>query len=85
MPRTHTVIPAPIGPLTAVRQDEVLVALWMADPPDTAPLGARDDAGFADVGAQLAEYFAGERTVFDLPLAPAAPNGPGATAQEEPV
>ena len=66
MTRTHTIIPAPIGPLTAVRQDEVLVALWMAEPPDTEPLGARDDAGFADVSAQLAEYFAGERTAFDL-------------------
>jgi methylated-DNA-[protein]-cysteine S-methyltransferase len=28
----------------------------------------RDDAGFADVAEQLGEYFAGERTAFDLPL-----------------
>jgi methylated-DNA-[protein]-cysteine S-methyltransferase len=65
LPRTHTVIPAPIGPLTAVREGEVLVALWMAEP-DTEPLGARDDVGFADVRDQLTEYFAGERTAFDL-------------------
>jgi methylated-DNA-[protein]-cysteine S-methyltransferase len=30
----------------------------------------RDDDAFADALAQLAEYFAGERTTFDLPLAP---------------
>lgn len=30
----------------------------------------RDDDAFADAAAQLAEYFEGERTEFDLPLAP---------------
>jgi methylated-DNA-[protein]-cysteine S-methyltransferase len=30
----------------------------------------RDDGAFADAVAQLDEYFAGERTEFDLPLAP---------------
>ena len=36
------------------------------------PSGARrDDAGLAGVRTQLEEYFAGERTAFDLPLAPA--------------
>ena len=66
MPTVHAVVPSPIGPLAAVREDGALVALWMAEPPDTEPLGARDDVGFTDVSAQLAEYFAGERTVFDL-------------------
>jgi methylated-DNA-[protein]-cysteine S-methyltransferase len=66
MPPVHAVVPSPIGPLTAVREDGVLVALWMAEPPDTEPLGARDDVGFADVRDQLSEYFAGERTAFDL-------------------
>jgi methylated-DNA-[protein]-cysteine S-methyltransferase len=37
-----------------------------------APEGARrDDAGLAAARAQLEEYFAGARTSFDLPLAPA--------------
>jgi methylated-DNA-[protein]-cysteine S-methyltransferase len=37
-----------------------------------SPPGARlDDAGLAAARAQLDEYFAGERTSFDLPLAPA--------------
>jgi methylated-DNA-[protein]-cysteine S-methyltransferase len=67
MPRTHAVLASPIGPLTAVRKDGVLVGLWMG-PTDTDGLGPRDDAAFADVRAQLDEYFAGTRTSFDLPL-----------------
>jgi methylated-DNA-[protein]-cysteine S-methyltransferase len=71
--RTHAVLPSPIGPLTAVRQDAVLVGLLFElpdRPPDPALLGPRDGAAFADVAAQLAEYFAGTRTAFDLPLHP---------------
>jgi methylated-DNA-[protein]-cysteine S-methyltransferase len=68
MPRTHAVIPSPIGPLTAVREDGVLVGLWMGAPPTAETLGARDEAGFADVREQLAGYFAGNRTSFDLAL-----------------
>ncbi len=68
MARTHSVIPSPIGPLTAVREDGVLVGLWMGSTPAAEPLGPRDDAGFADVRDQLAEYFAGRRTSFDLTL-----------------
>ena len=68
MVRTHSVIPSPIGPLTAVRHDGVLVSLWMGSPPAAEPLGSRDDAAFADVRDQLAEYFAGRRTSFDLTL-----------------
>src|SRR4051794_36283818 len=64
---THSVIPAPIGPLTAVREDDVLVGLWMG-PTDADDLGPRDDAAFADVHAQLDEYFAGTRTSFALRL-----------------
>jgi O-6-methylguanine DNA methyltransferase len=33
-------------------------------------LGRRDDPGFADVAAQLREYFAGDRSAFDLPIRP---------------
>jgi methylated-DNA-[protein]-cysteine S-methyltransferase len=69
--RTHAVIDTPIDPLTAVRDDGVLVALHFSlagHEPDPARLGRRDDAGFADVAAQLDEYFAGSRTSFDLPV-----------------
>ena len=70
MPRVHTVIPSPIGSLTAVREDGVLVGLAMGSTelPEPELLGPRDDAAFADARAQLTEYFAGERTAFDLSL-----------------
>jgi len=64
---THSVIASPIGPLTAVREDGVLVGLHMG-PTGTEGLGPRDDAANAGVRAQLDEYFAGTRTSFDLPL-----------------
>jgi methylated-DNA-[protein]-cysteine S-methyltransferase len=64
---THSVIPSPIGPLTAVREGGVLVGLWMGAT-GTDDLGRRDDDAFADVRAQLDEYFAGTRTTFDLAL-----------------
>jgi methylated-DNA-[protein]-cysteine S-methyltransferase len=63
----HSVIPSPIGPLTAVREGGVLVCLWMG-PTDVDGLGPRDDAAFADVRAQLDEYFDGTRTSFDLAM-----------------
>ena len=68
MARTHAVVPSPIGPLTAVREDGVLVGLAMGEPPGPELLGSADDAAFADVRAQLAEYFDGRRTAFDLAL-----------------
>ena len=71
--RTHTVVPSPVGDLTLVAQDGVLAAVRMDGAkrvPDPAALGARDDDGFADAAHQLAQYFARERTVFELPLAP---------------
>src|SRR3954469_8849296 len=64
---THSVITSPIGPLTAVREDGVLVGLWMG-PTDADDLGPRDDEAFADVRAQLDGDFAGTRTSFDLAL-----------------
>ncbi|HEV7186335.1 MAG TPA: methylated-DNA--[protein]-cysteine S-methyltransferase, partial [Blastococcus sp.] len=64
---THSVIPSPIGPLTAVREDGVLVGLRMG-PTDAADLGPRDDAANARVRTQLDEYFAGTRTSFDLAM-----------------
>jgi methylated-DNA-[protein]-cysteine S-methyltransferase len=72
MSRTHTVVPSPIGPLTLVREDGALVRLAMSPPSAFAPdvLGERSDEGFEDVVRQLGEYFAGERTAFDVPLRP---------------
>jgi methylated-DNA-[protein]-cysteine S-methyltransferase len=73
MSRTHGVVPSPIGPLTVVRdEDGALVRLAMSPPRalEADALGARADEGFEDVARQLAEYFAGERTAFHLPLRP---------------
>lgn len=71
MSRTHTMVESPIGPLTLVAEDGVLCGLHM-DVTGRAPggdeLGGRDDAGFGEVVGQLAEYFAGDRTDFDVPL-----------------
>jgi methylated-DNA-[protein]-cysteine S-methyltransferase len=73
MVRSHTVVESPIGPLTAVREDGVLVGLYFDLPGRPLPadrLGCRDDVGLADVSAQLREYFAGDRSAFDLALRP---------------
>jgi methylated-DNA-[protein]-cysteine S-methyltransferase len=72
MSRTHTVVASPIGPLTVVREDGALVRLAMSPPGRfvDAEIGERSDEGFDDVVRQLGEYFAGERTAFDLPLRP---------------
>jgi methylated-DNA-[protein]-cysteine S-methyltransferase len=69
---THTVVSSPIGPLTLVRKDGALVRLAMSPPTAFEPdvLGARSDEGFDDAVRQLGEYFAGDRTAFDLPLRP---------------
>jgi methylated-DNA-[protein]-cysteine S-methyltransferase len=70
--KTHTVVPSPIGPLTLVREDGALVRLAMSPPTAFEPdvLGEQTDEGFDDAVRQLGEYFAGERTAFDLPLRP---------------
>jgi methylated-DNA-[protein]-cysteine S-methyltransferase len=69
---TYTQIPSPIGDLTlGADADGAITGLYMDVPgrPPRISGNARADAGpFAQAAAQLAEYFAGERTAFDLPL-----------------
>lgn len=75
MARTHTVLDSPLGPLTLVAEHGALVGVYMAEHrrgPTAAALGERRTAGFEEAQRQLDEYFAGERTAFDLPLAPVA-------------
>lgn len=73
--RTYRVIESPVGPLTVVSTDGVLSGLYMADAahlpatfgePSTLPA---DRPGTDQLEAELAEYFAGERTVFTVPTA----------------
>ena len=71
--KTHTIVDSPLGPLTLVATDGVLSALYMDAQrylPDEAMFGERTPAGFEEIERQLAEYFAGERTAFTVPLAP---------------
>lgn len=71
--RTHTVIDSPMGELTVVAEDGALVGLYFGGHkrmPAPETFGERNDEAFTQTRRQLAEYFAGERTEFDLPLAP---------------
>lgn len=70
--RVHTIIDSPIGPLRLVATDGVLSGLYMDAQrhlPDDVSSGPDDPGPFAEATRQLREYFAGERTDFDLPLA----------------
>jgi len=69
--RTHSVLASPIGPLTVVAAEGVLCGLYFAGHkrlPDPESFGRRSEDGFDAVRNQLAGYFAGERTRFDLDL-----------------
>ena len=74
MARTHTIIDSPLGDLTLVADGGALCAVYFPEHrhrPGPATFGARDGGGFAEPARQLAEYFAGARTAFDLPTAAA--------------
>lgn len=62
-------IPSPVGPLTLVEQDDALVRLGWGDVQDDLPDG-QPTSLLADAARQLAAYFDGTLTRFDLPLAP---------------
>ncbi|MER5870194.1 methylated-DNA--[protein]-cysteine S-methyltransferase [Streptomyces sp. NPDC002044] len=72
--KQHTVVDSPYGPLTLVASDGVLSGLYMTEQrhrPAEESFGERVAAGeepFPEVVRQLAAYFAGELTAFDLPL-----------------
>ncbi|MBW1604247.1 methylated-DNA--[protein]-cysteine S-methyltransferase [Streptomyces sp. JJ66] len=72
--RTHTVVDSPVGPLTLVATGGVLSGVYLRDqrhrPPEHT-FGAPDATSPALTAAatQLAEYFAGDRTAFTVPLA----------------
>ncbi|MGW5053029.1 methylated-DNA--[protein]-cysteine S-methyltransferase [Actinokineospora sp. NPDC004072] len=69
--RAHTVIDSPVGPLTLVATDGILSGLYMVDQrhrPVESTFGERDETILPEVKAQLAAYFTGELTEFDVPL-----------------
>jgi methylated-DNA-[protein]-cysteine S-methyltransferase len=64
-----TVVDSPIDPLLLVGDETGLRELQM-EPHEPPPGAERDDEALAPVAAQLADYFAGRRLAFDLPLTP---------------
>jgi methylated-DNA-[protein]-cysteine S-methyltransferase len=67
----YTTVESPIGVLLVARDEIGITALLLPSgrrPARPAPDWERDDAAFDDIRGQLAEYFAGSRTSFDLPL-----------------
>ena len=62
---------SPVGELALLGDGEALTGLYMTDHrhrPPLPPGARRDDAAFAGARRQLGEYFAGERTEFELPV-----------------
>jgi methylated-DNA-[protein]-cysteine S-methyltransferase len=72
----HAAIPTPVGNLTLVASGSALTGVYFArhwPMPDPSRFGTRlpadADELLSTTAAQLDEYFAGERTSFDLPTA----------------
>jgi methylated-DNA-[protein]-cysteine S-methyltransferase len=59
---------SPVGPLLLSGDAELLTGLGFRRGAAVPPGWTRDEARFAVERAQLDEYFAGERTAFDLPM-----------------
>lgn len=75
MSTTHMRMMTPVGELALVAQDGALSGVYFPGHwtrPDPATFGERADRGLEEVQRQLVEYFAGERTGFDLPTIAAA-------------
>jgi methylated-DNA-[protein]-cysteine S-methyltransferase len=73
----YAVLPSPVCELTLLGDSTSLTAVYLGSKhrhaPPVAPEWRRvepDRDEFAEPSRQLAEYFAGERREFDLPLAP---------------
>ena len=70
--KRYTIITTPLGAMTLQANDDGLLGAWF-ETQTTKPeeLGERDDACsiLLAAQAQLAEYFAGVREQFDLPIA----------------
>jgi methylated-DNA-[protein]-cysteine S-methyltransferase len=70
-PSHSLVVGSPVGRLELVERGGELVAIRFDAPPNgSAVQDSGGSAVLASAHRQLAEYFAGERRVFDLPLRP---------------
>ena len=74
VPTRYDIVDSPVGRLLLTGDDRALTGLYMLDAGEHSatvqPGWTRLSTGFPDAAAQLAEYFDGKRTEFDLPLAP---------------
>ncbi len=67
----YTTVDSPIGELMLVGEGEVLSGLYMQEAPRPMPVRPewrREDDAFPEVRRELDEYFAGERTDFEVAL-----------------
>lgn len=68
----HNTVPSPIGKLTIVVLDEHLIGVYQEGQPNypsPEELGENDiNDVVSETAKQLKEYFAGQRSVFELPL-----------------
>ncbi|MGB6161051.1 MAG: methylated-DNA--[protein]-cysteine S-methyltransferase [Pseudonocardiaceae bacterium] len=70
--RVHTGVDSPVGRLTLVAANGTLAGLYLdrqRHRPPAETFGEPCPTTFTEVIRQLAEYFAGHRTEFDLPIA----------------
>ena len=74
--KRHLIVdPTPIGPVTVIADGDTIVGVYMEvyqHGEDPSNYGERVDSDpvLSEAARQLTEYFAGERTEFDLPLRP---------------
>ena len=69
---THTTIASELGDLTVVARGGTVVGVYFPGHwyrPDSSSFGSRRDIGFEAVRDQIAEYLAGDRQVFEVPVA----------------
>ena len=70
----YDIVDSPVGRLLLTGDDRALTGLYLLDAgvhsSSVRPSWVHRPGGFPVAAAQLGEYFAGSRTVFDLPLAP---------------
>ena len=66
MPAARCTVASPVGPLTITAEDDAITAVDFGAGAGPSPNGGV----LAEAARQLAEYFAGERREFALPLAP---------------
>jgi methylated-DNA-[protein]-cysteine S-methyltransferase len=73
-PTWYDIVESPVGRLLLTGDEGALSGLYLLDAGEHSasirPEWARRAGGFSPAAGQLAEYFAGSRKEFDLPLAP---------------